>query len=142
VKSVLLSAALAIGILAGPARADDGLELLRLDREISVATWTADGLWFEENLADDFVLVMPDGAIRGKREVIRDLATPGLEMEPFDPTDVRVRVYGDTAVVTGRMLQRFVLGGVRRAHDLRYTDVYVRRKGRWLLVSGHVSPVK
>ena len=52
---------------------------------------------------------------------------------------MQVRVYGDTAVVTGRMLQRFTLGGIRYANDLRYTDVYVKRKGRWLLASGHAS---
>ena len=136
-KPILLAAAL---LLATSALADDA-EIRRLDKEISVATWTADPVWFEENLSDDYVLVTPTGAMKSKREVIRELATPGMRMEPFDPFDVHVRIYGDTAVVTGRMRQRFILGGIRYANDLRYTDVYVKRKTRWLLVSAHASTV-
>jgi hypothetical protein len=128
-------------LLAAGAQADDLEMVQKLDKEISVATWTADPVWFEEHLADDYVLVTPTGATKTKREVIRELATPGMKMEPFDPTEVSVRLYGDTAVVTGRMKQRFVLGGIRYATDVRYTDVYVKRKGRWLLVSGHASTV-
>lgn len=127
---------------AGAAHAgDNNEELLRLDREISVATWAGDAVWFEENLADDYVLITPGGVVRNKRDVIRELATPGLKMDPYEPFDVQVRVYGDAAVVTGRMLQRFTLGGVRYANDLRYTDIYVKRKGRWVLVSAHTSAV-
>lgn len=137
-KSLTLLLMLAV---AAAALADDPESVARLDREISVATWTADPVWFEENLADDYVLVTPTGAVKGKREVIRELATPGMKMEPFEPTEVQIRMYGDTAVVTGRMRQRFVLGGIRYANDLRYTDVYVKRKGRWLLVSAHASAV-
>ncbi len=128
-------------LFAVAALADDRESVLLLDKEISVATWTADPVWFEENLADDYVLVTPTGAIKSKREVIRELSTPGMRMEPFDPTEVQVRMYGDTAVVTGRMRQRFVLGGIRYANDVRYTDVYVKRKTRWMLVSAHISTV-
>ncbi len=133
----------AVAILAaGAVHADSPLEeVRRLDSEISVATWSGDAMWFEENLADEYVLVTPGGTIRSKRDVIRELATPGLKMDPYEPSDVNVRLYGDAAVVTGRMLQRFTLGGIRYANDLRYTDVYVRRKGKWLLVSGHTSLV-
>lgn len=138
-KSLTLAAAALF--LATAAYADDLESVTRLDREISVATWTADAVWFEENLADEYVLVTPTGATKTKRDVIRELATPGMKMEPFEPFDVQVRMYGDAAVVTGRMRQRFVLGGIRYANDLRYTDVYVKRKGRWQLVSAHASTV-
>ena len=137
-KPILLAAAV---LLATSALADDIESIRRLDKEISMATWTADPVWFEENLADDYVLVTPTGAIKTKRDVIRELATPGMRMEPFDPFEVQVRLFGDTAVVTGRMRQRFVLGGIRYANDLRYTDVYVKRKTRWVLVSAHASTV-
>lgn len=137
----LLSFGVLALLLAFPAVADDADEVRRLDKEISVATWTGDSVWFEENLADDYVLITPNGATKNKRDVIRELATPGLKMEPYEPTAVQVRVYGDAAVVTGRMLQRFVLGGIRYANDLRYTDVYVKRKGKWTLVTAHVSAV-
>ena len=130
---------LAVTVLSGAARADALDEVRRLDTEISVATWSGDAVWFEENLAEDYVLVTPGGAVRTKRDVIRELATPGLKMEPYEPQDVIVRLYGDAAVTTGRMIQRFTLGGIRYVNDLRYTAVYMKRKAKWLLVSGHTS---
>jgi hypothetical protein len=136
-----LAGILFLALLSLPLFADDLEELRRLDREISVATWTGDRVWFEENLADDYVLITPAGATRTKRDVIRELVTPGLKMDPFEPADVQIRIYGDAAVITGRMLQRFIIGNTRYANDLRYTDVYVKRKGRWTLVSAHASSV-
>ena len=111
------------------------------DKELSVATWTGDGRWFEQNLGDDYVLVTPDGATRTKRDVVSELWAPGMKMDPFDPIEVQIRVYGDSAIIVGRKLQRFTLGRVRYSNDLRYTDVYVKKKGRWLLMSGHLSNV-
>jgi hypothetical protein len=134
-------AAVAVVFIATAAFADDAEEIKRLDKEITVATWTGDAVWFEGNLSDDYVLVTPTGGTRSKRDVVRELATPGMQMEPYEPREVTVRLYGDAAVVTGRVLQRYTLGGIRFANDLRYTDVYVKRKGRWLLVSGHISSV-
>jgi hypothetical protein len=128
-------------LIALTAFADDAEELRRLDKELTVATWTGDALWFEQNLSDDYLLITPAGAVRTKRDVVSELATPGLKMEPFDATEVQVRIHGDAAVVNGRMSQRFSLGRTRYTNDLRYTDVWVKKKGRWLLVSGHASNV-
>ena len=132
---------LALVLLAVDSRADDVDEIRRLDKEITMATWTADAQWFQKNVADDYVLIAPNGIVRTRIDVIRELATPGLKMEPYEPLEVQIRVYGDSAVVTGRILQRFTLGRIRYANDLRYTDVWVKRKGKWLLVTGHTSNV-
>jgi hypothetical protein len=127
-------------LAAAAARAQPTLEeIRRLDSEMSVATWTGDAEWFEQNLADDYVLITPGGSMRTKRDVLRELSAPGLSMEPYEPTEMNVRIYGDAAVVTGRMLQKFTIGGLRYSNDLRYTNVYVKRKAKWLLVSGHAS---
>jgi hypothetical protein len=131
---------LAVMLLTAAARAEAPLEeIRRLDSELSVATWTGDAEWFEQNLADDYVLVTPGGSVRSKRDVLRELSAPGLSMEPYETSDMTVRMYGDAAVVTGRMLQKFTIGGLRYSNDLRYTNVFVKRKARWLLVSGHAS---
>jgi hypothetical protein len=137
-RLLLLVAAL---LLAATLHADDVEELLRLDKELSVATWTGDPMWFEQNLSDDYVLITPNGTTRTKRDVVSELGTPGMKMDPFDAIEVQIRIYGDSAILNGRMLQRYTLGRVRYANDLRYTDVYVKKRGRWWLVSGHASNV-
>jgi hypothetical protein len=131
----------ALLLFALDGHADDMDEIRRLDKEITVATWTADALWFEENVVDDYVLIAPNGMIRNKRDIIRELATPGLKMDPYEPLEVQIRMYGDACVVNGRMLQRFSLGPIRYANDLRYTDVWVKKKGKWLLATSHTSNV-
>jgi hypothetical protein len=133
--------AIAVLAIAFTLHADDVDELRRMDKELAVATWTGDPLWFQQNLSDDYVLVSPNGTVRTKRDVVSELATPGMKMNPFEAIEVQIRIYGDSAVINGRMLQRFTLGRVRYANDLRYTDMYVKKKGRWLLVSGHASNV-
>jgi hypothetical protein len=135
-RPVLLAAALAIAVTL---RADEVEQLRRLDKQLSVATWTADALWFEKNVDDDYVLITSKGTVYTKADVVSELATPGMKMDPFDAFELQIRVYGDSAVVNGRRLQHFTLGRARYANDLRYTDVYVKRKGRWLLVSEHLS---
>ena len=135
-RPLLLAAALAIAFTL---QADEVEQLRRLDKELSVATWTGDALWFEKNLDDDYVLITSKGTMYTKADVVSELATPGMKMDPFDAFELQVRIYGDSAVVNGRRLQHFTLGRARYANDLRYTDVYVKRKGRWLLVSEHLS---
>jgi ketosteroid isomerase-like protein len=132
---------LAVCLLAGQAFADSAEAIRDLDAELAVATWSGDAEWFEQHLADDYQLVTPSGSLRSKRDVIRDLATPGLRMEPYEPFDVNVRMYGDAAVLNGRALQRFTIGDVQYVNDMRYTSVWVKKKSRWWLVSAHASLV-
>jgi hypothetical protein len=129
--------------LASVARAGSADEhmLLKLDHDNTVATWTADSRWFDEHLADDFMQVTINGTIKTKVDVVRELASPGFSMEPYEPTEVQVRIYGDTAIVTGRVFQRFARNGMNFAIDARYTDVYTKRRGKWLLVTSHASPI-
>ncbi|HVE72863.1 MAG TPA: nuclear transport factor 2 family protein [Thermoanaerobaculia bacterium] len=133
---------LAALLVAGVAHADAVEDIARLNHELSVATWTGDAVWFEENLADDYVLITPNGEKQTKRDVVRGLVRPGLKMEPYDTSEAQVRIYGETAIVTGRMQQSFSIGRTRYKNDLRYTHVYVKRRGRWVMASAHTSVVK
>lgn len=58
-------------------------------------------------------------------------------MDPVGP--FRVRVYGDTAVVTGRVVNTAHHRGQQFDADEWTTDVFVRRGGRWSCVLSHVS---
>jgi hypothetical protein len=51
----------------------------------------------------------------------------------------RVRVYGDTALITGRVTNTAHFRGERYDADEWTTDVFVKRDGRWLCVLSHVT---
>jgi hypothetical protein len=136
---ILLTALLS---LAGAARAAAPDEIARLNRELSVATWTGDAQWFEKNLADDYVLVTPNGEKKTKADILRGVVRPGLRIEPYETTEVEIRIYGQAAVVIGRMQQTFSISRTRYKNDLRYTHTYVKRRNRWIIASAHTSAMK
>jgi ketosteroid isomerase-like protein len=53
--------------------------------------------------------------------------------------DVKVRQYGETAVATGRTEAKGSYRGLSASVVLRFTDVFVRRDGRWQAVASHAS---
>jgi len=133
--------AIVLILLALPALADDLADLRRLDHELVVATYTKDAAWFTKNMSDDYVLITSTGKAKTRSALISELATPGLEMQPYEPTEVNVRLFGDTAVITGRIVQKYVYKDDRVEADMRYTDVWVRTAGAWKNVAGHASAV-
>ena len=128
-------------LLALPVLADDLADLRRLDRELVVATYTKDAAWFTKNMSDDYVLITSTGKAKTRAALISELATPGLEMQPYEPSEVNVRLFGDTAVITGRIVQKYVYQDDRVEADLRYTDVWIRTGGAWKNVAGQASAI-
>ena len=51
--------------------------------------------------ADEYVLVRPDGSVLSKKEVLRDLQEGGLKFTSIEIANVNVRIYGQTALLTG-----------------------------------------
>lgn len=97
-------------------------------------------------LSDDFVGI--DG-----RGVVSDKAAELEEAKPPSPgttapilvgeqlSDVRVRIYGDTAVLTAVNKARFSSQAEESTIRYRRTTVWVRRDGRWRCVAFHGSRI-
>jgi ketosteroid isomerase-like protein len=90
---------------------------------------------FDEILAADFLCSNPDGSLVGKQEFLAQTARP-VSISGLAADDVRVRFFGDVAIIHGRTSYKTASG--ERRHG-RYTDVYARRGGKWLAVSAHVT---
>ena len=102
---------------------------------------TADTLALRRIYADDFVGIGPTGVVRNKAEVIADFTSHALTYQSITTAEVRVRVYGNTAVETGRST---MVGQDRNKtvpRDNRFTRVWVMTAGRWQLVANHYSLV-
>ena len=100
---------------------------------------TADTITLRRIYADDFLGIGPTGVVRNKAEVIADFTTHALTYQSITTAEVRVRVYGNTAVETGRS----TMVGQDRGKDVprenRFTRVWVMTDGRWQLVANHYS---
>ena len=111
----------------------------QLDRERIHAQITADTIALRRIYADDFVGIGPTGVVRNKAEVIADFTSHALTYQSITTAEVRVRVYGNTAVETGRST---MVGQDRNKtvpRDNRFTRVWVMTAGRWQLVANHYS---
>jgi ketosteroid isomerase-like protein len=90
---------------------------------------------FEEILAEDFLGSNPDGSLVDKQEFLAQTARP-VSITGLTGQDVRVRFFGDIAIIHGRTSYTAASGERRNG---RYTDIWARRNGRWLAVAAHVT---
>jgi ketosteroid isomerase-like protein len=133
---VLLAAVVLLAAL--PARAGDEAPRLRtLERELNRAIATRDVRRVTDLLADDWILVSGVGKVKTKADMLAEMAEPDLEFQEIDTRDVMVRVWGDTAVITGTLHQRYRLRGKQSEVTLRYSDTWARNGDSWRQVSGH-----
>lgn len=90
-------------------------------------------------LADDFVITIEDGNIYSKTGYISHSAEPGVRVEVAEMSDLKVRLHGNTAVVTGAYHERGESKGKRYEYHDRFTDVWMRGGGKWQVVASHYS---
>ena len=99
----------------------------------------ADAVALDRIYADDFMGVGPSGPVRTKAQVISDFTSGDLKFQSITTDDIQVRVYGNTAVETGRSTMNGQDRGKTVPRDNRFTRVWVKQQGRWRLVANHYS---
>jgi uncharacterized protein (TIGR02246 family) len=115
--------------------AEDLDTLHRLNRDYLQSVIRSDVHRFSELLASDFLCSLPDGGLIGRTEFLKHTAEP-YPFKELEAHDVNVRLMGDFAIVHARTT--FIHpDGARGAG--RYTDIWVKRDGRWRAVAAHVT---
>ena len=80
--------------------------------------------------------------MRTKSDILKGFASGAFHYESRQIWDLKVRVYGDTAVVTGRSAQKGAENGKNYSGDYWFTRVYVKQNGRWLTVALQTTPIR
>src|SRR5215204_3367174 len=111
----------------------------QVDHERIQAQIEADAVALDRIYAEDFIGIGPSGTVRTKAQVIADFTSGSLRFQSITTDDVRWRVYGDTAVETGRSTMIGQDRGKAVPRDNRFTRVWVKRQHRWQLVANHYS---
>ena len=100
-----------------------------------------DTSFFEKYLGDDATIIHSDGTIWTKAQEIANLKSGTLKYESIETRERKIRVYGDTVVVTFLIFFKGVLGGKPYSGDNRRTMVWVKQKGNWKTVAYQVTRV-
>ena len=118
----------------------DALRLARLAKGWAEAIVSDDPARIAAFMADEWVIVS-DSGIDTRERFLSLVESGALTHSAMDlRTEPRIRVYGDTAVVTGRVTNTTHYQGEHHDADEWTTDVFVRRQGRWLCVLSHITP--
>jgi ketosteroid isomerase-like protein len=123
---------------------NDNAMLVYIEQEWNNADIAKDASWFEKNYADDATDISSrTGAITGKKEAIQDVKTSKTVMEWAELSNLKVRVDGGFAVVTG---VNHVKGHDEKAvafdRSVSFTDTYIKRDGRWLVWATQATDIK
>src|ERR1700688_4427770 len=79
--------------------------------------------------SDDYMLVRPDGSVLSKQEVMRDLQVGGLEFKNIEIADTKVRIHGDTAILTAESRTVTSRQAETITSHFRLVAVYVGEQG-------------
>jgi ketosteroid isomerase-like protein len=110
-------------------------EVIDMERQAKEASLRRDPQFPESALADDYVAISPLGQVTTKKDAISARKSGQLRYETIDVSDMVVRLYGDTAIVTARADVKGHQLGEDFSGPYRYTRVWVHRSGRWQAVS-------
>ncbi|HLZ41136.1 MAG TPA: nuclear transport factor 2 family protein [Candidatus Sulfotelmatobacter sp.] len=98
---------------------------------------------FASLLDDDFVITFEDGSTYSKTGYLSFTATSSLEVDVSEISDTKVRLHGNTAVVTGWYHERGKDAGKPFEFHDRFTDIWMKKDGKWRMVAAHYGvPVK
>ncbi len=110
-------------------------ELVNLERETARAIQWNNGALFRRIYGDDFIGVLPTGQVKDKAGWISSIESSGVKYTSFVVSDIRVRMFQDTAVVTCMWSARGEQGGRAFSRQLRVTHVYVYGQRGWQAIA-------
>ena len=114
-------------------------ELLRVEKEFAKAIVKNDLEGIERLVAVDWIIVGPDGEIVERARFFEVIKSGAMTHDAMESEDFRIRVYGDSAVVTGITRTKGKFMGQEFSTKERATDVFVKRDGRWQCVLTHLT---
>jgi len=124
---------------AAASAAGDVATLTRLSDDWDKAIVRKDEKAVADNMAEDFRIIDGRGDIQAKKAFVADIVDPKLTIDPYTVEDFEVRIYGDTALLSGRTHMTGKYDGKPFESNYRYIDIYVRKKGAWKIVSVQIT---
>ena len=116
-------------------------ELIKLEKEWADAYMKRDLAVLDRIEAADLVMTDFEGNVFTKALDIEEVKSGVYTLESLVGDEMKVHIYGDTAVVTGRSKSKGRYKGKDFDSQYRWTDTWVKIEGRWQCVAGHSSRI-
>ena len=136
---IIIMLAMAIPTL-GPKRGSQmGEEIRKLAEEFGKAMIQNDAEAIGRFLADDWIIIDPDGGIIDRARFLGVIKSGALTHQAMDSTDMRIRIYANTATVTALTTSTGKYMGQEFKTQERATDVFVKENGQWRCVISQLT---
>jgi len=114
-------------------------EMTKLENDWLQAFFKKDIAFSDRFLADDYMGTDEHGNVKTKAQEIAEIKA-GAHLSTSGVLDnIKVRVYGDAAVVMGRYIMKGLFKGKAYSSPYLWTDTFIKRGGRWQCVASHHS---
>ena len=136
----LLITAAAVPLLA-QTKSTGTQEILKLENEFGRAMIKNDPEAIGRLLADDWIIIDPDGGIIDRARFLAVIRSGTLSHEVMDSRDGRVRIYGNSAAVTALTTTTGKFSGQEFKTEERATDLWVKKNGQWMCVLSQLTRI-
>jgi ketosteroid isomerase-like protein len=114
-------------------------ELTELENRLIKGWLDQDRTAIDNLLSEDWAVIDPSGRLLSKAEVLEEMVSGARQIESGLIDQLRIRLFGDIAVITGRTSVTGTYQGSRSTVKLRFTDVCERRNTAWQVVASQAT---
>ena len=111
----------------------------RVERDWADAAAHNDADKDSQVLADDFIGNWADGSRTTKKEEVDMLRSGKLKYAANEVVEMTVRVFGDTAIASGKNTETSIINGKNATGIYNFTDIFLKRNGRWQVVASQTA---
>jgi ketosteroid isomerase-like protein len=122
-------------LVASPA--GDKAAIRKMERDWAVLVVKGDTATMLGMGVDNCMFMDASGHLNTLKQIVADVKSGALAFESMQINDLKVRVYGDAAVVFGLETEKSKYKGEDTSGQYRFTDTFVKRNGHWLYVASH-----
>ena len=122
-------------------QAGDEDDVLRAEHELALCYQNSDAACIEQGVMEDYILINSRGKISTRADDLAEAKKRDPKYEIFENHDMKARVHGDSAVVTGVTQTKGISGGQPFDAEFRFTDTFVKDHGRWRLWAGQAMKI-
>jgi ketosteroid isomerase-like protein len=114
-------------------------EIIILEKEAARSIQLSNGTFFRRVYSDDFAGTLSHGQSVNKSSFIEAVQSPDIKYESFVTSDIKVRVFRDTAIATCMWSARSIARGQRFSSQMRAVHVYLNGPGGWRVIAGQAT---
>src|SRR5215467_10137321 len=115
--------------------------LSKMEQDWAEANLNGDLVFQDKIMADDYIAIMEDGTTNTKTQWIDFLRSGQFKAESLTVDGIKVRVFGDTAIVTYHQSEKSLFQGKDYSGQTLWTDVFLKRNGQWQIAAEHGSRI-